>query len=173
VVFVYLTSVAHFVLINQSFQICHWQCNIETSTIAVESFYSWDEVQFMSGASLPKYLWKKTFSFWSMQVSWILNMFVITANITNHFESARLTGISVTGEIIRPKVADHREKLYERKGIGCYMFRIDDETVIDATAKGNIARFVNHCCDVCVISTDHPNELDCSLSLSLIAQLRH
>jgi SET domain-containing protein len=41
-----------------------------------------------------------------------------------------------------------REKQYDAKGIGCYMFRIDDENVIDATFKGNITRFVNHCCEV-------------------------
>ncbi|ROT63450.1 trithorax [Penaeus vannamei] len=40
-----------------------------------------------------------------------------------------------------------REKDYESKGIGCYMFRIDDDTVIDATMHGNAARFINHSCD--------------------------
>jgi SET domain-containing protein len=34
-------------------------------------------------------------------------------------------------------------------GIGSsYMFRIDDEFVVDATRMGNLARFINHCCDV-------------------------
>lgn len=28
------------------------------------------------------------------------------------------------------------------------MFRIDDNLVIDATMKGNAARFINHSCDV-------------------------
>lgn len=27
------------------------------------------------------------------------------------------------------------------------MFRIDDREVVDATMKGNEARFVNHCCE--------------------------
>ena len=36
-------------------------------------------------------------------------------------------------------------------GIGSsYLFRIDADNVIDATLKGNMARFINHCCDVCV-----------------------
>jgi hypothetical protein len=57
--------------------------------------------------------------------------------------------IEYIGETIRQKVADHREKYYERMGIGSsYMFRIDDEFVVDATRMGNLARFINHCCDV-------------------------
>ncbi|KAF9973216.1 histone methyltransferase set1 [Actinomortierella ambigua] len=55
--------------------------------------------------------------------------------------------IEYIGEVIRQKVADHREKQYERMGIGSsYLFRVDDDTVIDATKMGNIARFINHCC---------------------------
>lgn len=34
------------------------------------------------------------------------------------------------------------------QGIGCYMFRIDDFDVVDATMKGSAARFINHSCDV-------------------------
>lgn len=55
--------------------------------------------------------------------------------------------IEYVGEIIRQKVADIREKYYEAMNIGCYMFRIDDNFIIDATRKGNKARFINHSCD--------------------------
>ena len=34
------------------------------------------------------------------------------------------------------------------QGIGCYMFRIDDYDVIDATLHGSAARFINHSCEV-------------------------
>jgi histone-lysine N-methyltransferase SETD1 len=57
--------------------------------------------------------------------------------------------IEYVGEIIRQKVADLREKRYEASGIGSsYLFRIDKERIIDATKIGNIARLINHCCDV-------------------------
>ena len=47
--------------------------------------------------------------------------------------------IEYVGEIIRAQVADKREKAYERQGIGSsYLFRIDDNLVVDATKKGNL-----------------------------------
>lgn len=55
--------------------------------------------------------------------------------------------IEYVGESIRSPLADLREKNYIRSGIGSsYLFRIDETTVIDATKKGGIARFINHCC---------------------------
>jgi len=33
---------------------------------------------------------------------------------------------------------------FKSKGIGCYMFRVDDDLVVDATLRGNAARFINH-----------------------------
>merc|ERR1719318_1804786 len=55
--------------------------------------------------------------------------------------------IEYAGEEIRAILTDYREKFYDNKGIGCYMFRIDDSLVVDATMKGNAARFINHSCD--------------------------
>ena len=56
--------------------------------------------------------------------------------------------IEYIGEVVRQKVADHREKTYEKRGIGSsYMFRVDEDTIIDATEKGNVARFTNHSCN--------------------------
>ncbi|KAL0224705.1 hypothetical protein RCL1_002617 [Eukaryota sp. TZLM3-RCL] len=52
------------------------------------------------------------------------------------------------GEIIRVKVADVRERHYQCSGIGdSYLFRVDSVSVIDATRKGSIARYINHSCD--------------------------
>ena len=47
--------------------------------------------------------------------------------------------IEYVGEVIRAQVADKREKVYERQGIGSsYLFRIDEDLVVDATKKGNL-----------------------------------
>ncbi|KAG2007313.1 histone-lysine N-methyltransferase [Coprinopsis cinerea AmutBmut pab1-1] len=56
--------------------------------------------------------------------------------------------IEYVGEVIRAQVADKREKTYEKQGIGSsYLFRIDEEFVVDATKKGNLGRLINHSCD--------------------------
>jgi len=55
--------------------------------------------------------------------------------------------IEYVGEKIREKVADIREKQYEKEGFGdCYMFKLDSDYVIDASFMGNQARFLNHSC---------------------------
>ena len=56
--------------------------------------------------------------------------------------------IEYVGEIVSNRLADYREEQYELCGIGSsYLFRLNHESVIDATKKGNIARFMNHSCD--------------------------
>ncbi|VVC93135.1 unnamed protein product, partial [Leptidea sinapis] len=56
--------------------------------------------------------------------------------------------IEYVGQMVRPIVADLREAQYEATGIGSsYLFRIDLDTIIDATKCGNLARFINHSCN--------------------------
>lgn len=46
-------------------------------------------------------------------------------------------------------IADMRERRYEHEGIGSsYLFRVNQDTIIDATKCGNLARFINHSCNV-------------------------
>lgn len=57
--------------------------------------------------------------------------------------------IEYVGQKVRAIVADIRERQYEATGIGSsYLFRIDLENIIDATKCGNLARFINHSCNV-------------------------
>eukprot|EP00357_Protocruzia_adherens_P007259 CAMPEP_0115043120 /NCGR_PEP_ID=MMETSP0216-20121206/46675_1 /TAXON_ID=223996 /ORGANISM="Protocruzia adherens, Strain Boccale" /LENGTH=280 /DNA_ID=CAMNT_0002425371 /DNA_START=693 /DNA_END=1535 /DNA_ORIENTATION=- len=71
--------------------------------------------------------------------------------------------IEYVGELIRDKVADKREIHYRRKGYGdCYMFRIDNDLIVDATRVGSMARYLNHCCD--------PN---CSAKINAIDGQKH
>ena len=55
--------------------------------------------------------------------------------------------IEYVGEEVRQQISEIRENRYLKSGIGSsYLFRIDEDTVIDATKKGGIARFINHSC---------------------------
>lgn len=55
--------------------------------------------------------------------------------------------IEYSGEMIRAVLCDKRERNYEARGIGCFMFRKDRDYIIDSTMMGNPARFINHSCD--------------------------
>ncbi|XP_024136054.1 histone-lysine N-methyltransferase 2C isoform X3 [Oryzias melastigma] len=54
--------------------------------------------------------------------------------------------IEYIGAIIRSEVANRKERLYESQNRGVYMFRIDNDYVIDATITGGPARYINHSC---------------------------
>ena len=67
--------------------------------------------------------------------------------------------IEYIGDLIRNEVANTREKLYQSQNRGVYMFRLNDDSVVDATITGGLARYVNHCCDPnCVAVTVSLNE---------------
>ena len=52
------------------------------------------------------------------------------------------------GETVGRVGGDQREQAYERSGMGStYLFAVGQDTIIDATRKGTIARYANHSCD--------------------------
>ncbi|VDP83436.1 unnamed protein product [Echinostoma caproni] len=55
--------------------------------------------------------------------------------------------IEYLGELIRNEVGNRRERLYESQNRGVYMFRVDDDYIVDATMCGGLARYINHSCD--------------------------
>ncbi|CAI4230318.1 unnamed protein product [Auanema sp. JU1783] len=55
--------------------------------------------------------------------------------------------IEYKGEVIRSEVGEMREKRYDAQNRGVYMFRIDEELLVDATMAGGPARYINHSCD--------------------------
>ena len=52
------------------------------------------------------------------------------------------------GEVLDYKEFKSRTRKYDReKIIHHYFMALNGEEVIDATRKGNVSRFINHCCD--------------------------
>ncbi|KAE8673867.1 Histone-lysine N-methyltransferase ATX1 [Hibiscus syriacus] len=68
---------------------------------------------------------------------------------TKHPHRAGDMVIEYTGELVRPSIADKREHFIYNSlvGAGTYLFRIDNERVIDATRAGSIAHLINHSCE--------------------------
>lgn len=55
--------------------------------------------------------------------------------------------IEYIGEVIRTELSELREKQYEARNRGIYMFRLDEDRVVDATLSGGLARYINHSCN--------------------------
>ncbi|SCO73564.1 SET domain protein, putative [Plasmodium vivax] len=55
--------------------------------------------------------------------------------------------IEYIGEYIRNIISDKREKYYDKIESSCYMFRLNENIIIDATKWGNVSRFINHSCE--------------------------
>ena len=54
--------------------------------------------------------------------------------------------VEYRGDVLRPSLADMRERRYAVEGRDCYLFRATEHGVIDSTTLGNVARFTNHSC---------------------------
>ena len=60
--------------------------------------------------------------------------------------------IEYCGEMLHSeRLVNRRDAYYNALGArfrqSCYLFRLDDDRVLDATLKGNLSRFINHSCD--------------------------
>ncbi|CAH2004170.1 unnamed protein product [Acanthoscelides obtectus] len=84
---------------------------------------------------------------------WQYNIYATRSKIhgTGLFAARRLQKccmiIEYIGEIIRSEVAECRERKNLMKNRLTYMFRLDEDRVVDAMYHGSLARYINHSCD--------------------------
>ena len=76
------------------------------------------------------------------------------------------------GEYINNETAEEREKLYRDQRIQDYMFRVNDDLVIDATMKGGNGRYANHSCGPNCYAKNIPAEGKKGLRRVMIIALR-
>jgi len=66
---------------------------------------------------------------------------------TDDFISKGEPVLEYRGVLIGNAVADKKEREYRKEKRDDYQFRMDTETVVDATKRGSLARYVNHSCE--------------------------
>ncbi|XP_056155239.1 histone-lysine N-methyltransferase 2C [Lampris incognitus] len=106
--------------------------------------------EFVAGA--PQGRHSKSSQYRRMKAEWKSNVYLARSRIqglglyaARDFEKCTMV-IEYIGTIIRSEVANRKERLYESQNRGVYMFRIDNDYVIDATITGGPARYINHSC---------------------------
>ncbi|CAF3505803.1 unnamed protein product [Adineta steineri] len=110
----------------------------------------------VEGTQIPyvkHFVLSKSTQYRKLKIEWRQNVFLAKSRIQGlglfagrDLEKHTMV-IEYIGELIRNEVANKREKLYEQQNRGIYMFRLDEEYVVDATMSGCLARYINHSCE--------------------------
>lgn len=107
----------------------------------------------------------KTQQYKRLKLDWMNNVILSRSKIqglglfaSKDFDKSTMI-IEYIGELIRNEVGNRREKLYQARHNSIYMFRLNEDSIIDATVNGGLARYINHSCNPnCVAET---LSLDC------------
>ncbi|XP_028345344.1 histone-lysine N-methyltransferase 2C isoform X9 [Physeter macrocephalus] len=121
------------------------------STSASKSFQSTVTGE-LSAPYSKQFVHSKSSQYRKMKTEWKSNVYLARSRIqglglyaARDIEKHTMV-IEYIGTIIRNEVANRKEKLYESQNRGVYMFRMDNDHVIDATLTGGPARYINHSC---------------------------
>ncbi|KAG5672534.1 hypothetical protein PVAND_002656 [Polypedilum vanderplanki] len=100
-----------------------------------------------------QFVHSKSSQYKKMKLEWRNNVFLARSKIqglglyaARDLEKHTMV-IEYIGEVIRGELSELREKQYEARNRGIYMFRLDEDRVIDATLCGGLARYINHSCN--------------------------
>lgn len=88
-----------------------------------------------------------------MKTDWRNNVYLARSRIqglglyaTRDIEKHTMV-IEYIGQLIRNEIAERNEAIYEAQNRGVYMFRLEENRVVDATLSGGLARYMNHSCN--------------------------
>ena len=107
----------------------------------------------LPGPYSKQFVHSKSSQYKKMKQEWRHNVFLARSKIqglglyaARDIEKHTMV-IEYIGELIRAELAEAREKRYDAANRGIYMFRLDEQRVIDATLTGGLARYINHSCN--------------------------
>ncbi|RWS06901.1 Histone-lysine N-methyltransferase MLL3-like protein [Dinothrombium tinctorium] len=103
---------------------------------------------------IKQFVHSKSSQYRKMKTEWRNNVFLARSRIqglglcaARDIEKHTMV-IEYIGQLIRNEIAERNERLYEAQNRrGVYMFRLDENRVVDATLCGGLARYVNHSCN--------------------------
>jgi len=132
---------------------------------------SFSSVQEVQSPYVKQFVHSKSSQYRKMKTEWRNNVYLARSRIAGlglfaarDIEKHTMV-IEYVGLLIRNEIAERNERLYEQQVSndclicnflltflhqnrgGVYMFRLDDNTVIDATLEGGLARYINHSCN--------------------------
>lgn len=105
------------------------------------------------GPYSKQFVHSKSSQYKKMKLEWRNNVFLARSKIqglglyaARDLEKHTMV-IEYIGELIRAELAEMRERKYEARNRGIYMFRLDEDRVVDASESGGLARYINHSCN--------------------------
>ncbi|XP_042908867.1 histone-lysine N-methyltransferase 2C isoform X4 [Parasteatoda tepidariorum] len=106
-----------------------------------------------SSPYVKQFVHSKSSQYRKMKIEWRNNVYLARSRIqglglyaAKDLEKHTMV-IEYIGHIIRNEISDRNEARYDAQNRGVYMFRLDENRVIDATLSGGLARYINHSCN--------------------------
>ncbi|CAL1287615.1 unnamed protein product [Larinioides sclopetarius] len=106
-----------------------------------------------SSPYIKQFVHSKSSQYRKMKIEWRNNVYLARSRIqglglyaARDLEKHTMV-IEYIGQLIRNEISERNEAVYDAQNRGVYMFRLDENHVIDATLSGGLARYINHSCN--------------------------
>ncbi|GFY42913.1 hypothetical protein TNIN_142091 [Trichonephila inaurata madagascariensis] len=123
------------------------------NTSRVVSYHSPFAGMEVSSPYIKQFVHSKSSQYRKMKIEWRNNVYLARSRIqglglyaARDMEKHTMV-IEYIGQLIRNEISERNEAIYDAQNRGVYMFRLDENRVIDATLCGGLARYINHSCN--------------------------